>query len=442
MSTSTDLADNLRVSIDHAVDAYCESIGTSVTKAKGDGFALWCLKELFGLEHEQAVDAIEVGGAFDNSLDGFFDDNDNLLVLQAKYNSHSWAEAAKFQADMDRLATDEPKTAKLPVRLAAAKLRTAHQRSDPVRYYYITNQQFSGDDLAKLHGLTIRNQPITAWDLDGLAQEIVDRSAFRPAAQRSQKVALRCSAPPLRVEGSLVAPVGLIEFARFVENGRDWLFSSNVRNYLPRTAVNRGIRDTITKSPEKFWRYNNGVTIVCDSWQERSPQEFVLLSPQVVNGCQTSLSIADVIGTLDFEQQRAVEGDVLVRVIQEESDDDRIAITKFTNKQNAVKNKDFFSLEDFHRTLRARFQPLGYFYEIQSGSYDVLRDSQKAALKGDERFNYLGWVRRDFRIPAIEAAKCYAAAFLGEVSVCYANPGDVAPGGSAYEKNLPARFTR
>ncbi len=439
MSTANELASNLATSIDAAVNNYCAERDRWDTTTKGNGFAVWCLQELFGISAEQAADAIDVGGAFDQSIDAFFVEDDTLLVVQVKYNAHAWKEIAKFKADMERLATTPPSTQRPAVLQTAAKLRSAHQAGESVRYYYITNQQFSGPDTEKSEGLQIHGQPLVVWDLDAVSQEISDRGAVRPAVQKRQTLKVCFESSPLRFDDSLIAPVSLTELAGMVQKAKQWLFSSNVRNYLAKSAVNKEIRETVTSSPAKFWRYNNGVTIVCDSWQEgvAGSNEFILSSPQVVNGCQTCHAIFAVIATLDDAQRQQLRGSVLCRVMQEPNDAERLAITRSTNRQNAVKNKDFFALEEFHRHLHGAFDSLSYFYEIQSGSFDQLSSGEKGKLTGDARFSHLKWAKRDYRIPAIEAAKCYAVAFQGEVSPCYANPGDLAPGGAAYEKLFP-----
>ena len=63
--------------------------------------------------------------------------------------------------------------------------------------------------------------------------------------------------------------------------------------------------------------------------------------------------------------------------------------------------------------------------------------SEKDEYRGDSRYSHLKWSRRDYRIPAIEAAKCHAAAFRSKVSVCYANPGELAPNGDLYDTIFP-----
>src|SRR3546814_10832595 len=65
---------------------------------------------------------------------------------------------------------------------------------------------------------------------------------------------------------------------------------------LCRSKVNRGIRDTLRNSPERFMAYNNGVVIVADEVSinrasDGSPGISSLKGMQIVNGGQTTASI-------------------------------------------------------------------------------------------------------------------------------------------------------
>jgi len=40
------------------------------------------------------------------------------------------------------------------------------------------------------------------------------------------------------------------------------LFSPNIRSFLGQTEINQSIRTTIQEEPEKFWYYNNGITVL------------------------------------------------------------------------------------------------------------------------------------------------------------------------------------
>lgn len=162
----------------------------------------------------------------------------------------------------------------------------------------------------------------------------------------------------------------------------DILFNKNIRKALGSTAVNDSLGETIIKAPEKFWYYNNGVTILCESISKRakgastrSYGEFDLRGASVVNGAQTVTSIASALA-------HAAEGSpiipkVWVRAISLEGCPPGFAadVTRATNTQNSVESRDFVSLDDEQLRLRTDFRlSLGKNYAIKRGDKEPSLD--------------------------------------------------------------------
>ncbi|RAK13298.1 hypothetical protein B0I26_1552 [Anoxybacillus vitaminiphilus] len=53
---------------------------------------------------------------------------------------------------------------------------------------------------------------------------------------------------------SCVAEVELKEFAKFVKNNHQYLFFSNIRNYLGGTKINKEIQKTFRENPTNWYR--------------------------------------------------------------------------------------------------------------------------------------------------------------------------------------------
>jgi hypothetical protein len=123
----------------------------------------------------------------------------------------------------------------------------------------------------------------------------------------------------------------------------------------------------------------------------------------------------------------------LVRVIKDADESKRDLITRYTNTQNAVRGKDFFSLEQFHKKLQRNFERLGYYYEIQRGSYTALKPSEKARYCGIASFAYLVDSKFKNVIPASEATQAFAAAFKNIPAIAYAGSDKLTPTGSSYD---------
>ena len=72
----------------------------------------------------------------------------------------------------------------------------------------------------------------------------------------------------------------------------DLIYEKNVRKFLGGgRAVNRGIAETVHNQPERFGLYNNGITIVVESFDIEETDKYELTDPYIVNGCQTTKTI-------------------------------------------------------------------------------------------------------------------------------------------------------
>ena len=102
--------------------------------------------------------------------------------------------------------------------------------------------------------------------------------------------------------------------------------------------------------------------------------------------------------------------------------------------QNAVRGKDFFSLDEFHKRLQEKFWRLGYYYEIQRGSFTALKPSERAYYKGRVEYEYLVGDKFKNLIPALEATQAFAAGFKDKPAVALAGSDKLTPtGGDAYD---------
>jgi len=94
---------------------------------------------------------------------------------------------------------------------------------------------------------------------------------------------------------------------------------------------------------------------------------------QIVNGAQTSKSILD-----RKKKTNNLDAEVLVTIIKTKDEEHQRNITKYRNSQNAIKGKDYVSLEDYHIAIHSMLQRIGYFYEHQQGSWLNIQSSEKS----------------------------------------------------------------
>jgi len=135
--------------------------------------------------------------------------------------------------------------------------------------------------------------------------------------------------------------------------------------------VNKDIATTATTkdSSYEFWFLNNGVTIVCDSFDAVTDPDnphVKLKNIQIVNGCQTAttLAIAQKSGTL------AQDVRVLTRIY---STNDPTLVSKIvltTNNQNQISSRDLRANDPVQLDMEQGFKIYGYFYERKLRQFD------------------------------------------------------------------------
>lgn len=239
----------------------------------------------------------------------------------------------------------------------------------------------------------------------------------------------------------LVASVNIYEIYMFMKkyyfdsgHNIDGLYEKNVRNFLgTKNKINKGVQQTLQdpEELENFGLYNNGITIVVSHYNKQAGDKMSLTNPYIVNGCQTTKSIWQVLGAeenggkvVDGDlHRRFSKGNLIVKIALAQDEKLLEKITRYTNSQNAVKEKDFISLSDdfqeWKDTLRNKHN---IFLEIQRGSWIV----EQARLRSQN-------LPTPNKIEAEELLKIFGAGWLGEAGKAFGNAKLFAPGGSMYK---------
>lgn len=127
------------------------------------------------------------------------------------------------------------------------------------------------------------------------------------------------------------------------------VFFDNVRDFNSNSPINKSIVEGIEGGDNSSFVFkNNGVTVVAKGIN-RTGDMFRLEDYQIVNGCQTSNII--------FECRDSIDGIyVPIRVIGAQDSDFISSIIVGTNKQNEVKEDQFWALKPFLKDLEEYFK--------------------------------------------------------------------------------------
>lgn len=162
----------------------------------------------------------------------------------------------------------------------------------------------------------------------------------------------------------------------------NFLFEKNIRFYKGNTEVNEGMKKVLLQEPEKFYYYNNGLKLLCRKIQRKAKKSttnetglFALEGVSLVNGAQT----AGTIGALytDHSDQLA-KANVMVQIIDLSNIDvdTSTQITRLSNTQNRIENKDFAALDIEQERLRQELVFSHYGYLYKSGDKMTNPDNQ------------------------------------------------------------------
>lgn len=179
-----------------------------------------------------------------------------------------------------------------------------------------------------------------------------------------------------KVEVPFVSYYGTISAATVGEWYRNFgnaLFAKNIRFYKGNTDVNEGMKKVLLQEPEKFYYYNNGIKLLCKSIKRKAKDSttnatglFALEGVSLVNGAQTTGTIGSLFLDNPEQVSKAI---VMIQIIDLSSVDATTTtqITRLSNTQNRIENKDFAALDPEQDRLRTELTFAHYSYLYKSG---------------------------------------------------------------------------
>jgi hypothetical protein len=379
------------------VDEWSDKYDVNARRA----FPAWALHFLFDVDDDDAFNQTDTLTQGDAGLDGWHYDRveEVFHLIQAKYLDDP-IDGKVASGELDPLLRaalllqspakieDGPHSAKLTsiaLELEQALLDDAAVSLDFVLAGYVGDQtrneledavrklgpKFSATfiDTERLWNLHVDDEPIS--DLKGQSFTIKIAGANEYFERDDANIDGINKVAVVAIDGRSLADV--------VDNAGAQIFQRNVRYYLSKSnKVNKSMRSTLASQEGRlaFWLYNNGITIVADSFDFKNSGDTTaveIVNPQIVNGAQTS-------SVLREHRANLQPGDVSLqaRIIAVTGDEEgRVAlqrISEYTNSQSPVRAADLRSNDERHRKIQANFNmlPIPIFYERRRGEWQSL----------------------------------------------------------------------
>ncbi|MCA2699201.1 MAG: AIPR family protein [Microcystis sp. M179S2] len=359
---------------------------TDEGRLKSLAFVYLCVKTILDLDGDDVFDCLTEGGG-DFGVDAIhiseeYDGEFTVSLFQAKYknnlegNSNFPEEGIKSLINaINYLFNPAAKLEHINQRL----LVKVEEARSLIRDGYIPQVR----TIACNNGLK--------WNLS--AQEAIDRAEFGDQVtweyvnhERLVKI-LQASKPvkdTLQLSGKaivedmefsrvLLGRISVTEIATLIERHGERLLERNIRRYLglQGNRVNEGIRHTLTSDEKNnFYFYNNGVTLICDSFSYNALQDgdykVRVENLQIINGGQTCMTIFKTLREPDLIHQNA-QAFVLLRLYQLPRENEGLVqrITYATNSQNPVGLKDLRANDERQKILEKDIEQLGFNYRTK-----------------------------------------------------------------------------
>jgi len=153
------------------------------------------------------------------------------------------------------------------------------------------------------------------------------------------------------------------------------LFAHNVRNPLFKSEFNRIIEKTMKDEAVNFWYFNNGVTAITpmpipDYYNDSGKLD--VNGIQIINGAQTVYSIYTAYEEATTTKRDELDNNALIsiRLLQSGGKPFDLKVTRFTNSQNPVDDRDFYSNDEYQLKAQKYFlNNSEIWYEKRRGEF-------------------------------------------------------------------------
>lgn len=339
---------------------------------------------------EQAAEAVW-DGTDDNGVDAVYADDadDRVVIVQSKWISAGSGEpsAADIGTFTDGVADIiEENTGNFHARLQTKLSQAGSTILTPGCTIEVVLVSTGASNIAR-HGTAKLDKILSSLngspDQDPIAVKqvlgLVEVYASLTAKAASQRIVIDATITDwARIAQPYPAFFGVIDGHQL----KDWwsahgkrLVAKNIRHALGSTDVNEGISLTATTSPENFWYFNNGITLIADeairapaAAASRAAGNFQFRGASIVNGAQTVSTLA---GVASDDALGMVRVPIRVILLKEAPEGFGTEVTRTNNLQNRVEGRDFVAQDPEQRRLQEEMSLEGVEYQVSRGEYVV-----------------------------------------------------------------------
>lgn len=357
-------------------------------KQRSTAFILLCMANCLDIPLEESVDLLTEGGN-DAGVDGLHigevEDGEFLVTLfQGKYKIKNLDGKANFPENGIQKAVNTVQVLFDPFRQVTLNEKIAPKVEEirslirdgyiPKVRFVLCNNGARWNDIAQVWIDELKKDypekvEFVHFNHDSIIHILQRTKAVDATLQLSGQLIVE----DMNYMRVLLGRVAVQQIADLFEQHGDRLLQRNIRRYLGlhSNRVNSAIHETLcSDKADKFYFYNNGITVVCDKFDynafQKSDHKIQLKNMQIINGGQTCKTIHETLKSM-LPNMAGQSAYVMIRIYQlaEESKKFVEDVTYATNSQNPVDLRDLRSNDAIQKNLEIGMKDLGYTYKRQ-----------------------------------------------------------------------------
>jgi hypothetical protein len=393
-------------------DPFLQKHKEGSSQRKSYGFLIWFLNVY--AKTANYVDYI-TDGENDSSCDIIFDKKDHqnntiFYIVQAKWRNESNAlkeadndDIKKALSDFQTVLSGRKQNLNQKLEVKIQELDKHIKSNGDVKFIFLTLSEYKGqaDNNIKAFLNNDEKRKCEVIDINRLKNDYIERefkgitpenpleNYLNPEESEITIKIERLSQKDgnfIKIEKPFDAYVFLIRpkiiFELFEKYGFA-LFYKNVRNPLLESQFNEEIKQTASDNPSYFWYYNNGITAITYPPLSigKSATSFKINGLQIINGAQTVYAIYRAYKEASRSKRKQMDGEALItlRLLKSGGKDFDLNVTRYTNSQNPVEDRDFCANDEVQIRLQQESFKTKYWYEKRRGEF---REPEKLEKMG------------------------------------------------------------
>jgi len=398
----------------HQADPLIKKHSSAIDNQKSYVLLIWFLK--FYGRISNYTDFITDGNN-DSSCDIVFNNTNNqgetvFYVVQSKWNNEKNSETDTHKTeiltalnDFETILRIEKKNINPKLKKKLAELNQHLKANGSVKFIFLTLSQYTGAADDNIKGF-IHANPKTQFeviDINRIKSDYIDRvykkidpinpleNYYNPeespvSLEIVQKNGTVKIEKPFEAYMLLLRPKSIHDL--FEKYGFA-LFYKNVRNPLLQSQFNTEIESTAIENPAYFWYYNNGITAITYLLPEigKKAEKIELTGLQIINGAQTVYAIYRAYKNASPTKRKQINNEALItlRLLKSGGKDFDLNVTRYTNSQNPVDDRDFCANDDIQIMLQHASYQTNIWYEKRRDEFretlpDPIRKISNAVL--------------------------------------------------------------